>query len=315
MTELACWESLRRVLRTGRPCALLVVAAGRGSAPGKPGAMLALSRDGALAGTIGGGRVEAELVALALARLQADSPQAFCMTRVHRPHTNQGSGMICGGEQTVVFAPLLPSDLPLLDALIGVLRLGREFRWSLSPAGWRADTGEPGLRIHGDNWRYGHCSGRQVTVCLIGGGHVSLALSRLLVRLDFRVVVLEERPGVATFKRNRFAHERRVGDYADVCAALPEGDRVYAVIMTHAHERDAAAWRALAEKPLGYLGVLGSHAKLRALIGPGPFPAHVHAPAGVAIHSHSPDEIAVSIAAEMIARRAQTAAHAPQSLS
>ena len=73
--------------------------------------------------------------------------------------------------------------------------------------------------------------------------------------------------------------------------------------MTHSHERDAVALAALEPLELGYLGLLGSRAKVRRIVGDREMPAWFHAPMGVPIGSATPAEIAVSIAAEMVAVR------------
>ena len=70
--------------------------------------------------------------------------------------------------------------------------------------------------------------------------------------------------------------------------------------MTHSHERDAAALHALAGRPFGYLGLLGSRHKLSQLLAGEEQPDCLHAPMGLPIGSHTPEEIAVSIAAQMV---------------
>ena len=73
--------------------------------------------------------------------------------------------------------------------------------------------------------------------------------------------------------------------------------------MTHSHERDAVALRALAGRPFGYLGLLGSRHKLKSLLAGEAQPDFLRAPMGLPIGSHTAEEIAVSIAAEMVAVR------------
>ena len=82
----------------------------------------------------------------------------------------------------------------------------------------------------------------------------------------------------------------------------PGGVRTLVVVGTHAPDRDAAAVAALAGIPLGYLGVLGNPAKLGAA---GASRPALEIPAGVAIGSHTPEEIATSLAARLIAARAR----------
>ena len=91
--------------------------------------------------------------------------------------------------------------------------------------------------------------------------------------------------------------------YADLAQVVPAGERTLVTITTHAPDRDAVAFDALRELPLGYLGLLGSRAKIVRLLGGRPQQPHLHAPMGLPIGSHTPEEIAVSVAAELVAVR------------
>jgi xanthine dehydrogenase accessory factor len=124
------------------------------------------------------------------------------------------------------------------------------------------------------------------------------------------VVVLDNRAELATLEANTFAHERRVVDYADVAEHVPDGPRSWVVIMTYGHDHDRLVLQRLLGRDYAYLGVLGSKAKIRAMFAEmaddGISPEllePVRAPVGLAIGSHTPEEIAVSIAGEMIALR------------
>ncbi len=136
---------------------------------------------------------------------------------------------------------------------------------------------------------------------VIGAGHVGSALGGLLVGLDFRVVLVDERPGLPV--DDTAAHERLVRPYEELARVVVAGPTSFAAIMTHSHERDAVALAALEPLELGYLGLLGSRAKVRRIVGDRETPPWFHAPMGVPIGSTTPAEIAVSIAAEMVAVR------------
>ncbi len=277
MAEREIWLALQQELAAGRAGALLVVSEHRGSSPGRRGMLMAVGRHGPLVGTIGGGQAETAMVAAAQAALQADNLQPWRQTLIHHATDSDASGMICGGQQTVVVDFWQPGQA--------------------IPA-----TGDP-WSIAGEGWIYHHTPTEKFTVCLIGGGHVSLALSQLLDRLDFEVQVFEERPDIATFVANTAAREKHRTPYESLAELLPDGDRVFVAIMTHSHERDAAALHALAGRPFGYLGLLGSRHKLKQLLAGTVQPDFLRAPMGLPIGSHTAEEIAVSIAAEMVAIR------------
>lgn len=310
------WELLLDGLERGAPVALLVVVASASSTPGKAGAKLAVAADGRLAGTIGGGSGEHQGVREARRLLRQHPRQSRIMRAIHRQDSDHGSGMICGGEQTVAIYPCSPQDLPVVRAVVTALGRQEGGLLRLSPGAMTFDRGEQlagaacrfGYDANGD-WRYEENLGQYETAYLIGGGHVSLALSRILATLDFRIVVCDSRPDLETLVNNPYAHEKVIVPFHAVGTCIPEGDRHYAVIMTPAHASDEIVLRQLIDKKLRYLSLLGSRTKVQTLRErlQGAIPperlAHLRAPAGFPINSHSPAEIAVSIAAEMIAVR------------
>lgn len=145
-------------------------------------------------------------------------------------------------------------------------------------------------------------------VWVFGAGHVGYFVARMARDVGFRVHVIDD--------REKFASPERFGDGIDVIVddipawlaghALPP--TAYAVIVTRGHRHDLDALRALAGAPLRYLGLIGSRAKVKrifdALREEGIAPealAAVHAPIGLDIGAITPQEIAVSILAELIA--------------
>ena len=136
---------------------------------------------------------------------------------------------------------------------------------------------------------------------MIGGGHVGSALAPLLVGLDFRVVLVEEREQIDLSSIP--AHERVRLQYEELGRIVPHGPSSFVAVVAHSHDRDAVALAALEPVELGYLGLLGSRAKVRRLVGERVMPPWFHAPMGLPIGSATPAEIAVSVAAEMVAVR------------
>jgi xanthine dehydrogenase accessory factor len=298
MPEVDVWRALARELESDVPCALLAVVGSRGSAPGRRGAVMAVGPDGPLAGTIGGGVAEARLVDEVVADLRSGSLSARRVLMAHREGAADASGMICGGSQVVALSPLGGEDLPGVSAVVDALSAGRSATWSIAPAGWRiGGAGDQPAQA----WSQVLSSGPTHVVHVIGAGHVGSALGGMLVGLDFRVVLVDERPGLPV--DDTAAHERLVLPYEQLAGVVVPGPTSFAAIMTHSHERDAVALAALEPLELGYLGLLGSRAKVRRIVGDRETPPWFHAPMGVPIGSTTPAEIAVSIAAEMVAVR------------
>jgi xanthine dehydrogenase accessory factor len=224
--------------------------------------------------------------------------------------------MICGGTVKVAVCPLAPADAGTVRSVLDHLDRRTSALLSLSPAGLSVHAGGGGTRhpvfTESANgvWRYEEPLLTSDTVYIVGGGHVGLALSRLLDTLDLRIVVLDPRDELNTLVENPFADETVIVPFSRAAEAIPEGDHVYVVIMTPGHRSDEAVLRGRLRKRQRYLGMLGSRHKvgeLRERLRAGGFSDdeldRVRAPVGLRIASHTPAEIAVSIAAEIIAVR------------
>lgn len=290
--ELLVWRALLGELVAGRPAVLAVVVAHTGSSAGRCGFVMAVGRDGWLAGTIGGGRPESDAVARAVTMLREGAAKPLRITQTHRRDAAQPSGSACGGEQVVALVPLDERAAAALAAMDAALTRGETAAWAVGAQGWAG----------GGEWRFEAVAGPSHRVVVVGAGHVGGALVRALVPLGFRVAVVDERPGAVARLRGA-AHEVLTLPYEQLAAVVaPGGVRTLVVVGTHAPDRDAAAVAALAGIPLGYLGVLGNPAKLGAA---GASRPALEIPAGVAIGSHTPEEIATSLAARLIAARAR----------
>ena len=145
---------------------------------------------------------------------------------------------------------------------------------------------------------------------LVGAGHVAFHVAKLAHQVGFRTHVLDDREKFANQERFPDAAEVIVDSIPDWLARAELPAHAYAVIVTRGHRHDLDALRALAGRELRYLGLIGSRAKIariyEALTDDGLSPgrlAHVHAPIGLDIGAVTPQEIAVSIVAELIGVR------------
>ncbi|SHL69083.1 xanthine dehydrogenase accessory factor [Hymenobacter psychrotolerans DSM 18569] len=307
------WKHAAASLRAGIPVALLCVVRSEGSSPGRQGFKMSVTATG-LAGSIGGGIMEHKLVELARAWLRESNYTPEIRRQVHRAHARTDrSGMICSGEQEILLLPLRPEHLPSVEACKRALRQSGGFRWVVTAAdGPRVvadtDAGAPLSRYQpGENWLYEEKMGFRDHLTIVGGGHVGLALSRVLSTLDFEITVFDDRPALNTHLLNPYAHHKRIVSYDQLAQEVPQGPYQYVVIMTVGYRTDAIALRQLLHHQVRYLGVLGSSSKISHLLqelqAAGTDEAalgRVHAPIGLPIHSRTPEEIAISIAAELI---------------
>ena len=148
------------------------------------------------------------------------------------------------------------------------------------------------------------------TLCLFGAGHVAQPLARMATAVGFRVEVADDRVKFANRDRFPEADLVLVDDFPAAAARMTLGRETYAVVVTRGHKGDADALEAVLGKGLRFVGLLASRPKLvhlaTALEERGVSHseiATIHAPLGLEIGAATPEEIAVSVLAEMIAVR------------
>nr|WP_262904619.1 XdhC/CoxI family protein [Hymenobacter lucidus] len=295
----------------GQPVMLLCVLSSTGSSPGRQGFKMSVAADG-MAGSIGGGIMEHKFVELARARLREGNPEMLIRPQIHRKEAPEDrSGMICSGEQVILLYPVKPADLPVVEAIRQALLQKSHGVLHLSVAGIQIvndNTAADFYRYHpGPNWHYQERLGFRDQLTIIGGGHVALALSRVAATLDFEITVIDDRPELNTHQQNPYAHHKPTVPYDTLAAQVPEGPHQYVVIMTFGYRPDEVALRQLLRHRVKYLGLMGSAAKIKELLNSlltsgysTAELAHLHAPIGLPIHSRTPEEIAISVAAELI---------------
>lgn len=149
---------------------------------------------------------------------------------------------------------------------------------------------------------------RPPRLLVVGGGHCAVALARAASLLDFRIWVIEDREEFARPERFEGCRVERVVYAGEGFADLPPTeDSDFVVLVSRGHLTDRAALERLLERPLRYLGMIGSRRRVETVFrdlrergaSAGAL-QRVHAPIGVEIGAESPEEIAVSILAEII---------------
>ncbi|MEP6787321.1 MAG: XdhC family protein [Acidobacteriota bacterium] len=318
--ELELWQFIASRLQNGEPVMLLVVAASSGSSPGRRGYKMAVAADGRLCGSIGGGVMEVRLVEESRAILSKMDPIAAAFPgvelkeQVHQKRSPNASGMICSGKQTVIFKGLEPDNATVVEAVISDLnKTGHErilitpHEFSIAPSSDLDDY--IFAKFSETDFLYQERLGPKNDLYIVGGGHCALALSELMSKMDFHIRIFDDRPDLNTIDKNRFADEITIIEsYENMGETIPDGSNVYVVVMTLGYRSDEMVIRSLLNKDLKYFGVLGSKAKMKTLLGALAKEGvstknlqRIHAPIGIPIKSHTPEEIAVSIAAEIIA--------------
>ena len=306
------WSFIVEKIQAGQAVILLVVVESKGSSPGRQGFKMALAADGDRMGTIGGGIMEHRMMERAAELLRGGAQKPVLVFQNHRPDAAENaSGMMCMGNQRIAFMPLYEADIAALDQIATSLESKQPGFLYLSSKGlsFQAKTPENGpvFQQQADRWQYRENIGDLPCLYVFGAGHVSLALCRQFSLLGFRIYLFDDRPDLALFTDNTYAWRKEVVDYRNVGHLVPEGQQVYVIIMTAAHESDGWVLGQMLGKDLRYLGMLGSKGKARTLFGqfrergvPEAQLEFVSTPIGLPIRSKTPEEIAVSIAAEVI---------------
>ncbi|MFN8274946.1 MAG: XdhC family protein [Flavobacteriaceae bacterium] len=292
------FATLHAWLQQKKRCVLMVVISHQGSSPGRTGFKMAVSED-QMFGTIGGGIMEHKLVEYARSLLQGERFLPFTKLQIHdRSAAQNQSGMICSGQQNIAFFDLDSKHLSLLSDIISDHKSEVFF----------SDSGISLVQPEAAVWRYQETLKKQAQVYIIGGGHVGLALSEVLSRLDFEIHILDHRENLNTMQANAFAHHKTTIAFEEIEQYIPEGDAVYVVIMSFGYRTDGVIIRRLLGRSYIYLGMMGSREKIETLkndlLSEG-FTSEqwsqLRAPIGLDIKSETAQEIAISVAAELIA--------------
>ena len=323
MNNIKTWKLAAQSLEKNIQVLLLYVLESKRSSPGRQGFFMAVNADGNMEGSIGGGIMEHKFVETAKKRLESGvrSPESEPDVRkqIHdKSAARDQSGMICSGEQTILLYHLQEKDGSIVQRIIRSLEENRNGTLTLSPAGIQFDETVPLQDFEysfqsENNWLYKEKTGYKNQLFIVGGGHCSLAFSKLMRTMDFYIRVYDERKNLKTMVENDAAHERHfVEDYTELENLVTAGNSHHVVIMTFGYRTDDTAVRALLGKEFRYIGLLGSKRKVEKMFDDyrregikAEWLQPIHTPVGLPIHSQTPEEIAVSIAAEIISVKNQ----------
>ncbi len=303
-----------RALDAGRGVAIASVIGAHGSTPRHLGARMAVADDGEQWGTVGGGRIE-QLVAAAAREVAGGAPP-----RVVRQHLVRDLAMCCGGSMEVVLTPAAASRAALAELVQATAVRVLLTPTSGDPLAVRGvQPGDPPLhhpRLDGDVLVDRIGAGERTVV--FGLGHVSRKLGPLLAGLGFTVIVCDDGDTGATQAVPPWAARMIESfDAAEIereLGGFTADDRLLIVTRDHAIDQELLE-RLIGNDAIGYLGMIGSRGKVgrfrKRLEAKGLLDgsagaarwARLHAPIGLDLGAETPEEIAVAIAAELIALR------------
>lgn len=330
------WSDLIHHLNQNTPLAIATIATSDGSTPRNAGAKMLVSPQGLVSGTLGGGSAEAKALEIAQETLSDGKPRLFAVDMSGSAKT--GADLICGGTVRIFIQKAEPAFAGIFQTLHQRLQQGLDSFLMTPLAGWTkpilltpetivpelAETiadGENGARIISHKgaeflWEPLPALTRLV---LAGGGHVSRATAQIASLVGFDVTILDDRNEFANPARFPWLLPSHIKVTPEFHHCLREDTLGFSVtkncciaILTRGHSYDSEVLLQALDTPAGYIGMIGSRHKreavYQALQDQGVSKERlkqVHSPIGLAIGSETPEEIAVSIVAELIAARAK----------
>lgn len=260
------------LIEQGQDFVIARVVETEGSTPRKKGAVLLMKQDGTRMGTVGGGLLEAETEKLCrktFATKEKSRVYAFTLDEKQKGALD----MWCGGNAMI--------QIDYIDA---------------------SDPGDVMQAFKQEDTAY-----------IFGGGHVAYALEPVLRHVDFRTVIIDDRKEYAN--PERYPHAERtivVEDFDEAFDEIETDADSYIIIVTRAHRGDLKVLRQALKRQFAYLGMIGSRRKNRLLYDQlleegfreEDFDS-IHSPIGISIGSETPEEIAISIVAEIIQVRSE----------
>lgn len=258
--EMDIFAEIVRLREAGRKCALATIVEVNGSIPSYETAKMLIRDDGSIAGTVGGGCVEAEVWNSARQVMETGKPKRLEFNLGN--DVSYENGLICGGQLTIFVEPIFPPT----------------------------------------------------KLFLFGGGHVSLSICRMAVAAGFPTVVVDDRLAFANRERFPEADAVHAGEYEKIIPTLPINEQSYVVIVTRGHRDDMRVLRLALQTPACYVAMIGSRRKVIGVVKelekeglPPETLEKLFAPMGLDIGAVTPEEIAVSVVAEMIAHKRKAA--------
>ncbi len=307
------FHSLTAAARNDEPVALGIITGANGSSPQKIGAKALFYPDRKIKGTLGGGCLEAEAQRLALNSLKTGKPETFELVLDH--DFGWDDGLICGGKVLGVLIPNAQTlgeqfwnELAQRDAKktwgvkndFSIVRL--ESAFNLQPSTFNLA-----------DWLYTETITPPCALWIAGSGHIAQAVAPLALSLDFAVSIFDDRPELANYEFFPKAVSIHTGNWGEILSVPMPSAPTLGLIVTRGHNHDALVLESWIRRPFGFLGMIGSKRKWRmisekfqhAKIATAEELARVACPVGIKIESKSVPEIAVSIVAQFIDKRAE----------
>jgi xanthine dehydrogenase accessory factor len=316
-------------LERGKGGILATVIKRAGSAPRDVGAKMFIGEDGKTFGTVGGGQLESESYNKGLEIMNKGLTETFGINM--DAQSIEERNMLCGGNVEVLLEPVTIKYLNVYKHIENCI-VNRErgiIVTGFSNRVFGKTLIDKNLEIIGDALdaeTVNQCKGffrekqpmlmdgilldpiqSPFPLYIFGAGHVSQCFSKIAKIVDFHITIIDDREGFANIEKFPDADTILVSDFYNAFNYLDFTGNEYVVILTRSHAYDAAVLEEVVKRPVKYVGMIGSKRKVKVILDhmrekgiDDKTIEKIHAPIGVAINAETPEEIAISIAAELI---------------
>jgi xanthine dehydrogenase accessory factor len=304
--HLEDYQHLAHALAEG-PVVLATVIESKGSVPREVGAKMGITAQGRILGTIGGGAAEARVIQQSMIVLETGKPQWVELDLTGTPQREtQG---ICGGIMSVWLACWSgEAAITLVQNILSILQSGQSTTL-ITP-----------LLVEKSSYLLSEVSGQipesalieilhpPPLLLIVGAGHCGIQLAKVAHWIGFQIAVQDERPEWANAHHYPQAIWISTATLASTIDRFTTHPQLFVALLTRGYQYDIEALTALLQRDLPYLyiGMMGSKKRVQQVLSaiakldePSPLPT-IHAPIGCNIGALTPEEIAISICAELI---------------
>lgn len=314
------WKFILEKSEKNLSSVLFVVVKAQGSTPGRLGFKMVISEDESQFGTIGGGIMELNFIKMAKELFDNSNQSEFKLKiQIHNkfaPEEKQ-SGLICSGEEWIVFGLLRPNQENRAVYKKIVNEVNSNLKLLISPKGIfltiKETLDKKDERYHfaqksESDWFFEENLSFKNKLYIFGRGHVGSALAQVFSLLDFYIITIDNRTSIETAKNKYFSDEIIIDDYKNIGKYIEEGYSSYIAVVTSSMPTDVEVLESCLEKNVRYIGLMGSKSKKKEIFSQlqqkgfsKELLNKIKCPIGVnSIKTHTAQEIAISIATEVI---------------
>jgi len=315
MKETILWQFVQTELEAKNNVVLASVLSHQKGSPGKQGFKMVVSSSGKAYGSIGGGVMEKNFVEYCANNFSKEKLIYELKTLHHKTNTEfEKSGLICSGSETIYLHTFKEKDLPLISKIQKAYGKTSDnylkFKKGRIQILRKPDFNENyffEISEEDNEWEYYEKAGYKYFAHIFGAGHVGFELSKILYSLDFHIAVFDDRKNFPFLENNFYANQKINVPYDKTGKYVIDSNYSYNFVVTSGYISDKESIKQIINKKSRYIGLMGTQRKIKKIFNEcvkegvdKNLLKKIKAPIGMDIGSATPEEIAVSVAAEVI---------------